>query len=134
MSKDSPDPIQPPEVFVLAIGGFFGKSFRVERQGGTLSYVVWSREANGWETPQTEEPLPPIEPDWPRLRDTLDEFGVWQWQPVYELEGSVDGTGWGLEIRWGERHVKSRGRNKYPERFREFLAALREQLGGRELH
>lgn len=134
MSKDSADRIQPPEVFVFAIGGFFGKSFRVERQGDTLNYVVWGHEANEWETPPTEEPLRPIDPDWRRLSDTLDEFGVWQWQPVYELKDSVDGTGWGLEVRWGERHVKSRGRNEYPEQFKEFLAALREQLGGRELY
>lgn len=81
-----------------------------------------------------EPPVPTVTPDWQQLSNTLDSFGVWQWNPAYSREGITDGTSWRLVIRWGPRHVESRGANAYPERFREFLKALSLQLGGRELY
>lgn len=90
------------------------------------------------------DPAPPVEPDeppllidvnWSELKAAIDEINVWEWEKNYQPDGVImDGTSWSLNIQWDGRSVKSGGNNAYPERFKDFLGAVRVQLGGRDLY
>ena len=107
-----------PEKFQAAIGGFMGPSFSIELVDEVLEY----RQARG--SYEFDEPqyLRPSARKWANFRKKLDAIGVWDWKsttdtniwPAYENPGVTDGTGWSLEIDWGDRSLSSSGDNNYP--------------------
>ena len=57
---------------------------------------------------------PGAEAQWRQFWEEVDRIGVWQWSPRYWSDDALDGTQWSLELRYGEREVKSEGSNLYP--------------------
>ena len=127
------DPVSSPSVFVASIGGYMGRSYSVEKMGNGLEY---RRYDSGFELRQVRL-IHPGEEDWVAFRQALDEIGVWEWRSDYTDPGILDGTNWGLEIRWGDRAISTGGSNGYPggsyrsRTFTAFLEAVSKLVGGR---
>lgn len=71
---------------------------------------------------------------WLSFRKRLDQANVWKWKSQYIDSDIADGTVWGMEIDFGDKHISSVGSNKYPrkEEFDAYLKAVSELLGGRD--
>ncbi len=121
-----------PEKFEASIGGFFGPSYEVKLMpDGTLLYTddpydfpVPGRESNG---------ITVSEDQWREFRKALDNANVWSWKEYYDSD-ILDGTQWELTIKYRDAFVSSGGSNNYPpeEEFKQFEAAVRQLLGGKE--
>lgn len=99
-----------PEHFLAAIGGWDGDSFEVRLDGGRLLYE-WGEGATRYGTPEVVDPGPEA---WEEFRKALDALGIGRWDARYESPGILDGTSWGVEMDWGDLHVRSSGSNNYP--------------------
>lgn len=134
-----------PETLDLCIGGYMGRSYRVEWKRGTLLYTCW---ANGWEREEKFRIKPTAEA-WTKFWTRLDELGFWSWGGSYQPRGRIlDGTDWSALVTVGDRSVDAHGSNAYPPssprarraresgesgtRFYEFCEAVSELLGGRD--
>ncbi len=120
-------------------GGIFFPQYKVELQDGELTYFAQTRG---------ERKLDKFErsaEQWREFRQTLDELKVWDWQEMYRDPDIKDGTQWSLEIYWGDRKIKCKGSNSYPngdgkanrggeptKEFEAYLKAMKKLLGGRE--
>ncbi len=107
-----------PEQFEATIGGYMGSAFWIKLVDGILEY----RQAEvGYEYADPEY-LELSARKWVNFRQKLDAIGVWDWKttdeskmrPAYENPGVMDGTGWSLQIDWGDRRLRSSGDNNGP--------------------
>ncbi len=108
-SADEPSPI--PKQFSVVIGGFFGASYELELHDGKLTYAVFE---SGRRNPKRSTLTPSIA-QWREFRQSLDGLKIWQWRADYRNEHVYDGTQWSLDIACGDRAIKSRGNNSYPD-------------------
>jgi hypothetical protein len=135
------EPSAVPTHFVARIGGFLGSTYSVELKDRTLTYTISSKG----QTNVRPATITPTQADWREFRQTLDELKVWQWQNDYPRGGVVDGTQWLLEISYGDRTLKSRGDNNYPDAsgkptgkpeftpaFSRYLGAIKKLIGGKD--
>ena len=74
-----------------------------------------------------EEEISPTEEEWNCFWQELDELGVWDWNPTYQL-CCLEGTRWKLKIVYNDLKINSSGENDYPDTFLGFWAALEELL------
>jgi len=122
-----------PAEFEVFVGGCFGPTFTARLIDGKLMYES---------SPGVYSLISPVEinpgPEkWSRFWEKTDEIGVWGWASSYD-NPAVDGTHWRVHIVYGDRAVTSEGSNAYPNEdetgnskdFEQFLAVLRELLGG----
>jgi len=129
-----------PQSFRASIGGFLGVCYSVELREGSLYYLA----ADAPQKAQTLK-LTPTSQQWREFRRALDDVGVWQWRTNYPNPGVYDGTQWSLEIRYGDRTLKTQGSNNFPGRagkpsgspketkaFSAYAAAVKRLLGGKE--
>ena len=119
---------QRPEVEVVASigGGPWGPWYDVEADGLA---VRWSaRRGDGAKGLLVWEPT--VE-DWGRFWSSVDDAGAWEWRGSYEPDFEVmDGSNWVVKLRHGDRAVRSRGSNAFPEGWTVFADALIQLLGG----
>lgn len=78
-----------------------------------------------------EEEITPTEAGWNQFWQELDELGVWDWNPQYNL-CCLDGTRWKVKIIYNDLVIDSSGENDYPDTFLLFWEAL-EELVDRDL-
>lgn len=116
-----------PTKFHAFIGGFFGTDYTIELDGQELVYLA--DETHSGEG--RRERISPTGDEWNTFWKQLNELGVWEWKRKYETE-ICDGTQWELDIKYGDKKRKCYGSNAYPDRFDEYLQAVKELLGGRE--
>lgn len=127
-----------PKKLRVHIGGYTGDSYSLETSRGRLKYQAFGY---GHELRETLT-LHPSHDDWQVFLQTLDDLDVWNWRSDYQNPGILDGTGWGVEIRWGSKTIVSAGSNSYPESkslppgnvssdFDRFLAAVSKLIGGK---
>ncbi len=126
-----------PEKFSAYIGGFFGPSYWVELEQGTLHYKVREK---GQQKEKTTT-ITPTPEQWAAFRQALDEIDAWKWKKEYN-SGTPDGTQWSLAIAYDHKKLASGGNNQYPGReakntdytkdFERYLAAVKALLGGKE--
>jgi hypothetical protein len=56
----------------------------------------------------------PTDQEWQAFKQTLDEIGVWNWQDEYPNPDQNENAPWFVEIKWGNRKIKSFGESNYP--------------------
>jgi hypothetical protein len=120
-----------PEVVKLFIGGLFGPSYEIFSDGVRVRY----KQADGMfgleKTAGTE-----FTPDlrrWKEFREELDRINAWDWKPNYRKADVKDGTSWFVIISDGPtRVINSYGSNAYPEKYDDFLVAVRHLIGNRK--
>lgn len=78
-----------------------------------------------------EEQIIPTQSQWKEFWREVEEMGIWDWEPDYQLCG-MDGTGWRVKIEYNSQEIESMGQNHYPDTFLDFLEVL-EELISREL-
>ena len=122
-----------PHKLEASIGGYPGPYYDVTLTNGELIYNC--HDGDGPTLQPDGGLITPTEEAWAEFHSALDRAQAWQWQPRYEPdELIVDGTSWSVEIRWGDRTVKSQGSNAAPDSFDDFLRALRTLIGGRDFY
>ena len=125
-----------PEHLKIFVGGYTGSSFGVRWEDGTLFY---DRFDYGYELAETVN-LQPDDDTWKEFWSTLDEIGVWQWNPKYNNPAILDGTNWSVELSRGDHNVDSQGSNCFPGNsseddsgpFGQFCEAVSKLAAGRE--
>ena len=134
------EPAPTPRRLSAVIGGFLGKTYRVELEGEKLIYTV----LNPGNRVAARETITPKPAQWTEFWRTLDEIGVWRWHSEYLNPAVLDGTQWSLDLAEAGHAVKAHGSNTYPEAdarpsrdatptktFNHYLAALRTLLDNR---
>jgi len=123
-----------PALFEFYIGGSTAPSLYVRFREGRLLYERAS--AGGYSGVVVE--AAPAAGAWEAFWKTVERIGVWDWEPEYvAAHGCRDVTYWHLHLVAGDRRVRSRGANAYPDGsgvefskpFREFAAAVERLLG-----
>jgi hypothetical protein len=97
------------------------EGFTISLKDGVLVYSPDGSKSN-------EEELSPTEAEWNRFWQEMDELGVWEWNPTYQL-CCLEGTHWKIKIIFNELELDSSGENNYPDNFLGFWEALEELLG-----
>lgn len=127
-----------PTTFEISIGGFMGPSYNLKIESEALIYTAYD---SGYSDPKTSK-INPSSRKWGNFWKKLDQLNVWGWQPDYENPGVMDGTGWSVDIEFGDRKIHSGGSNNYPggeeddpdleegSVFRRFLKAVQNLIGG----
>lgn len=130
-----------PKQFEVSIGGFLGKSYSLELQGGTLRYTECGQ---GYEPIRTVD-VTPTEAQWASFWKSCQKLGLWEWQEAYSNSAVVDGTTWSVKIELADREIVSGGSNDYPgdendqgyevypKKFTKFLAAVSKLADGLEI-
>ncbi len=134
------DPSAEPRQFSASIGGFMGGSYKVELQGGAVTYTTFGA---GRRNPKSTK-ITPTAAEWREFRNALDEVKVWRWRAEYMDRRVMDGTQWSLDVAFADRAVKARGSNSYPgadgrpngrpeptASFTRYLSAVERLIGGR---
>lgn len=98
-----------PQHLDFDIGGFGGSWHKVQWQGGTLIYQTGDFGSAEGETTQ----VVPSEEQWQGFWAEVEKAGAWSWRPDY-TRPVLDGTSWSLELRHGDKRIKSGGSNGYP--------------------
>ena len=121
------------------LGGFEAEGIELRLSRGRLLYS----KTTGPFQAQPPQPIQPTEDQWHQFWEEVDRIGVWAWLPEYFNPNVLDGTQWWLELRHGERKVKSEGSNLYPgstdmdytpdSAFAQFLRALAHLTGQHDL-
>lgn len=96
------------------------EGFSILKKGNGL---VYGRGASG----DYQELVCPTKAQWDKFWQELDELGVQDWNPTYQL-CCLDGTRWKVKIACNELEVESSGENDYPPNFLEFWEALEELM------
>lgn len=61
---------------------------------------------------------------------TLSKIKITQWKEKYPNPGIMDGTNWGLTIRFGNtKKFSSSGSNAFPEQWKAFCNTIEDLLG-----
>jgi len=92
------------------IGGFEAEGFDLRLSRGRIHY----RRTVGPCPGPSPQVIRSTEEQWRQFWLEVDRIGVWAWLPEYVNPNVLDGTQWSLELRYGERKVKSEGSNLYP--------------------
>jgi len=108
-----------PEQFEATIGGYMGSAFWIKLVDGVLEY----RQAEHSYEYGEPEYLELSARKWSNFRKKLGTIGIWDWKPTddsdpwpaYGNPGVTDGTGWSLDIKWGDRSLNSSGDNNFPQ-------------------
>ena len=127
-----------PSEFSAFIGGFDGKSYKVELSGeqgvlhleGPHMFAV-----KGKDNPQAKKTVIPVDPaKWKAFRKALDEAKVWEWKKEYINPEIMDGTVWELKVKYADASATVSGSNAYPDKkqFAAFRAAVVALTGGKE--
>ena len=150
--------IDRPSAMRLSIGGIVGPSFVVELKDGILVYRSSKRGFPSKRNPaDVSRRIKPTAEQWEQFWAALDEVRIWEWNAKYVERRISCGTHWGIVIRSPARQIVSSGSNSYPsdgddmrptrvrartgilsdeafvknsQRFRKYLRAVRELLGG----
>ena len=111
-----------PQKFQVEYGPFHypGEGFKISLRDDVLFYSSDGSKRN-------EEDISPTEEEWCRFWQELNELGVWDWNPRYDL-CCLEGTRWKLKIVYNDLMIDSSGENDYPDNFLEFWEALEELL------
>ena len=130
---------RPPTRLRFDFGGFQAEGFELRFSRGRVLY----RHTVGSFPDSKPRELRPTEPQWSQFWQEVDRIGVWQWTREYWNHDVLDGIQWSLELRCGERRVKSEGSNCYPgstgpgypadSPFAQFLRALAHLTGLAEI-
>jgi hypothetical protein len=115
-----------PQKFRVEYGPFHypEEGFRILWRDDVLFYTPDSSEDN-------QEEISPTEAGWNQFWQELDELGVWDWNPTYQL-CCLEGTQWRVKIVYNALVIESTGENDYPDNFLGFWEAL-EELMDRDL-
>ena len=118
------DYVTRPHFLNIYIGGFLGPSYEIISDGLTIRYKAVN---------SIEEVFTPDEKTWKKFRESLNKVNAWGWNSKYIDPKIKDGTTWGVIIvDENGKQIHTYGRNAYPNKFNDFLAAVRELVGGRE--
>jgi hypothetical protein len=121
-----------PSKLRMGIEGFAGVSYRAELVSGksAIVYLFNPRTFTSWKgTKRRTIPIPSER--WIAFHQSLDQARIWNWKSKYVDPNVADGTVWDIEIAWGDRTIKSRGSNAYPDskQFEIYRKAVEELLG-----
>lgn len=126
---------RPPTRLRFDFGGFEAEGFELRFSRGR---VLYRHTVGSCRDPKPRE-IQPTEPQWTEFWQEVDRIGVWHWSREYWNPDVLDGIQWSLELRRGERRVKSEGSNLYPgstgpdypadSPFAQFLRALGKLTG-----
>ena len=75
-----------PAQLLVSIGGYFGPSYVVERQGSAVRYRSFERDVT-----LIDEPLEPTAGEWTDFHRALDLADIWGWSANYDDPGVMDG-------------------------------------------
>lgn len=128
--------IAPIAFFVhLELGGYERPKHEVQVSGELLEY--WVTEPCAMQPPPRQRVRPSAR-QWTTFWAEMEKIGVWKWLPEYD-SGALDGIQWELELRCGDRRLKSMGSNSYPGHpepgftqkcaFGQFVKALERLIG-----
>jgi hypothetical protein len=126
MTGDSIMIARKPSSLDLRIGGYMGTSFSVVLKRSVLRHVTYGP---GYVS-EKECSVRPTEEQWTTFLEALDSLRVWRWRERYQSSTMLDGTSWKVEIRWGDKVIKSSGSNSYPRAFQAYLKAVGMLLAG----
>jgi hypothetical protein len=138
----------------VAIGGAAPPSFRVELRGDSLVYHVREFDPESFTIHEVERAITPSAAQWARFWKAMDGVDLWHWQPSYTNSDAENGTNCSVEIAFGDKKVRSSGRNAYPtgeaepadaadtessasegdDLFKTYLRAVEDLLGGARFH
>lgn len=126
----------------VSIGGYRGKSYRVENLDNSVKYTAWE---SGYSNPK-ETLLKPTDEQWASFWRVCKDIGIDEWAEEYSNPDLVDGTQWEIKIQYDTFTACSSGENAFPEEnnskytdyeerygyprpFRRFLLAVRRLIG-----
>lgn len=111
-----------PQKFQVEYGPFHypEEGFTISLRDDVLFYSPDSSEDN-------QEEISPSEEVWSHFWQKVDELGVWDWNPHYQL-CCQGGTHWKVKIAYNELEIDSSGENDYPDTFLGFWEALEELI------
>lgn len=102
-----------PQTFEFSIGG---------TEGGNRSEfkfkdgILWRYTRTcGQEAPHTTHRSTPDRIAWLHFWQAIESLGVWDWQSTYNDSNILDGWGWSLQLKYGNRTLTTRGDNDCPE-------------------
>lgn len=127
---------------VISIGGYTGRSYRIERVDHAIKYTAWQY---GYSDPK-ETIVEPTPEQWKSFWKVCKDIGIGEWEIEYPNPGVVDGTQWEINIQGDTFAASSSGDNAfpddndpeyvdyeerygYPRSFRRFLLAVRRLIG-----
>jgi hypothetical protein len=126
-----------PLKFSAYVGGFLGSSYSVELIGKSIKY----EEISAGKTKKIM--IEPTEQQWMKFRQTLDALKVWHWKNSYWDSQVMDGTQWGISIKYSDKKLDVVASNSYPDAngqpsknaeftptFKAYLAAVSELVRG----
>jgi hypothetical protein len=140
--KESPAEALLPGLLEFRLGGGPGESsWRLRWRAGSLEYEAAHGAAGDADEERTTQLFAPSSGQWREFWRAVEELGVWRWAPDHESATRRGGGNWQLELRHGEREVRSRGRGAWPGApspepspvFRRFLAELTKLIDGRAI-
>ncbi len=79
---------------------------------------------------ETTSVLDPHREAWERFWTRIDSLGVWRWKAEYSdpKRDGPDGESWSLGLRFGEKHLDSKGYNAVPNDYSAFRDAVHELI------
>ena len=111
-----------------SVGGYMGHSFSVEIdfKKASAKYDVYER---GYKAKSTETVIL-SESKIQAFLKTLEKVKITEWKENYPNPGIMDGTNWGIEIKFGDnKKFSSSGDNAYPGQWKTFCSAIKKLLG-----
>jgi hypothetical protein len=135
------EPVQPRHLEFRLCGGPWEPAWQLRWRSGKLEYQAFLDDPEESEQERTTVLFAPSPRQWREFWESVEALGVWRWAPEFERAVPRRGTTWELDLRRGEREVRSRGRDAWPgapasepsPEFRRFLAALAALIDGRAI-
>jgi hypothetical protein len=101
---------------------------------GNTTLMIWDgkvlqleKSVGGKTTPR--EKIKPSEESWKKFWKDMDAIGIWKWNAEYINKDLADGHSWGVLLEYGDKKIRSSGRNMYPARFERYEKAVLELQG-----
>lgn len=74
----------------------------------------------------------PSPEQWEKFWNECGKAKIWHWKKRYQNKNIIDGYGWMVDIKFGDKIIQSSGSNESPQCFDCFLESVRKIIGGLE--
>lgn len=87
-----------------------GVSYNLDWKDGSLEYRAYNEHFD----PTRMERIEPSLESWGKFWQGLEAADIWNWQPRYLNPAEADGIQWQINMRLGDRAIRSYGDNAFP--------------------
>ncbi len=119
-----------PKELYLSSHGVMGDGRSITSlEGDKLRWTVFSAD---YDDERVVE-VTPNDSEWAGFIKLLDEIDIWSWKTDYTDPNVLDGFGWSVKIRVGDKHIETGGMNATPgDSFIRFIEGVRTLFGDKE--